>query len=292
MAGIIDRIKNILLTPSTEWPVIAGEPDSISGIYKRYLIVLYGISAVASLITMLVMGIGGLGIYIKVPFASALSIAVMQFVFPLIMIYVLAMIANALAPTFGGQKDMLRAFKLVAYAFTASVIGSALANLPLLGFLVFIGAIYSLYLLYQGLPVMMQHPNERNVPYFLVLLVCGILSGIVMAFITSALTPTPKLGLADDVTIQTPMGKATVSPKGESGGSVTIKSGDGKEIKIEAKADKDGKMVIEAPGAKMEIDTKKMEDLAKRMEEASKSGKPEDILKILTEGKGQAAPSK
>jgi hypothetical protein len=29
---IIDRIKNILTTPKTEWPVIAAEPATVNGL--------------------------------------------------------------------------------------------------------------------------------------------------------------------------------------------------------------------------------------------------------------------
>ena len=43
---LIERVKAILLTPKTEWPVIAGEPAATADLYKNYIILLAAIPAV------------------------------------------------------------------------------------------------------------------------------------------------------------------------------------------------------------------------------------------------------
>ena len=48
--GIIDRVKNILITPKTEWDVIAGESSSTGGLLTGYVLPLAGISALAGFI--------------------------------------------------------------------------------------------------------------------------------------------------------------------------------------------------------------------------------------------------
>jgi len=35
---LIARIKGILLTPKTEWPVIAGETTTVADLYKGYIV--------------------------------------------------------------------------------------------------------------------------------------------------------------------------------------------------------------------------------------------------------------
>lgn len=36
---LIARVKAILFTPKTEWPVIAGEPATIADLYKNYILI-------------------------------------------------------------------------------------------------------------------------------------------------------------------------------------------------------------------------------------------------------------
>jgi hypothetical protein len=35
---LIARVKGILLTPKTEWPVIAGESTTVADLYKGYIV--------------------------------------------------------------------------------------------------------------------------------------------------------------------------------------------------------------------------------------------------------------
>ena len=46
--------------------------------------------------------------------------AVLSYVLALVAVFVFAQIINALAPTFGGQKDSVQALKAAAYATTAA----------------------------------------------------------------------------------------------------------------------------------------------------------------------------
>ena len=53
----IARVKAILGTPRTEWPVIASEPATIGGIYKDYVLLLAAIPAVFGFLKYSVIGI-------------------------------------------------------------------------------------------------------------------------------------------------------------------------------------------------------------------------------------------
>ncbi len=48
--SIVDRIKNICLTPNTEWPVIANEPSSTGSLIAGYVAPLAAVSAIAGFI--------------------------------------------------------------------------------------------------------------------------------------------------------------------------------------------------------------------------------------------------
>src|SRR5512145_1826438 len=39
MSQLIERVKAVLLTPKTEWPVIAAEPATVAGLYTKYILI-------------------------------------------------------------------------------------------------------------------------------------------------------------------------------------------------------------------------------------------------------------
>ena len=54
--GIVDRVKNILLTPKAEWPVIAGETPSTGDLLGGYVAPLAGISVLCGFVGSSVVG--------------------------------------------------------------------------------------------------------------------------------------------------------------------------------------------------------------------------------------------
>jgi hypothetical protein len=192
---LIQRVKNILTTPKTEWPVIDSEPDSIGGIYKNYVMILAAIAPVCMLLGLLVFGVP----YISFSMGYLLAQAVVSYAMALIGCYILALIIDALAPSFGGTKDKVKAFKVAAYSSTAAWVVGIFYLLPLLAILGIIGGIYSLYLLYLGLPVLMKTPADKSVVYTAAVIVAAIVIYVVIGAITgrilAAMMPVPTMTL-------------------------------------------------------------------------------------------------
>ena len=179
------RVRNILLTPNTEWPAIAEEPAQVGDVVTGYVMPLAAIGAIAGFIggSLVGMSLPFLGTY-RVPIMTGLLGAVMTFVFAVIGVFILAFIINALAPTFGAQKDANRAFKVAVYSYTPAWIAGALHILPALAVLGIIAALYGLYLLYLGLPVLMKCPQDKAIGYTAVVVVCAIVLSIVVTSIS------------------------------------------------------------------------------------------------------------
>ncbi|CAN5666440.1 Yip1 family protein [soil metagenome] len=173
--SIVQRARNILLEPKSTWPVIAAEPATAQSIYVPYVLVLAAIPAVAGLL--------GSG------FRTVVG-AVVTYIVTLVLIYVLSLIVNALAPTFGGTKDAIAALKLVAYGSTASFLGGIFALIQEAWILGLFASIYSLYVIYMGLPVLMKCPPAKAPAYLAVIVV----SMIVVSYVLMALTGTLMLG--------------------------------------------------------------------------------------------------
>lgn len=183
---LIERAKNIVLTPKTEWPVIASEPATTSGLYTAYVIPLAAIGPVASFI-----GLSALGALMPTGVAAigagvGVVAGLLSFLLALVSVFVLGLIVDALAPTFGGTKNPMQALKLAVYASTPSWLGGIFGIFPLLAILGLIAAAYSVYLLYLGLPVMMKSPADKSAGYTAVTVVCAAVLSIVVSMITGA----------------------------------------------------------------------------------------------------------
>jgi hypothetical protein len=183
--GLVARVKGILLSPRTEWPVIAAEPRSARDIYLGYVAPLAAIGAIASFIgtTMIGFTVPMLGT-VRVPIVAGLVSALVYYALTFAMVFLVSVIVDALAPTFGAQKDPLRALKVTAYSFTAGWVAAIVGIIPVLGIVALIGALYGLYLLYLGLPVLMKSPPDKSVGYTVVVVICAIVVGILVNVVT------------------------------------------------------------------------------------------------------------
>jgi hypothetical protein len=190
---LAERVKGILFQPQQEWQAINTEATSPGDLYRGYVVPLAAIGPVASIIGMSIIGISlPMGGTYRVPFGTAISHAVVRFVMTLVGVYVLALIINALAGTFSGQKSDIQALKVAAYASTATWVAGIFAVIPALGFLGILG-LYSLYLLHLGLPVLMKAPQEKALGYTVVVILAAILVFVIIGSVSGALIsyPTP-----------------------------------------------------------------------------------------------------
>jgi Yip1-like protein/zinc ribbon protein len=185
--GLLARVKNIVLAPRSEWPVIASEPTTVSQLYAGYVMPLAVLAALVGFVRMSVLGVNtAFGGSIRMPIASGLTYTVMMFVSALIGVFIVGLIINALAPTFAGQREQRQALKVAAYSLTPAMLSSVLALSPILATLLqLLAGLYGIYVLHLGLPVVMQSPKEKAFGYTASVVVCTILVGIVFAVLSS-----------------------------------------------------------------------------------------------------------
>lgn len=256
-AALLQRVLDILMRPRDTWLQIDTKDGNPARIYLGYLVFLAAIPAVAGFIGYSLIGVGAFGISVRVPVVQGLVSMVVGYVLSLAMVYVLALIANMLAPRFQAQQDMGSAFKLVAYASTAGMLGGVFSILPSLAMLGLLAALYSVYLIYTGIPVLMKAPQEKAVGYTAALVVCGILAGIVVGLATSLVTP---------------------GARGLGGGMAGM--GD------------TGSVTMKVPGTDIKIDTGRLEEASRKMEEAQAKGDTQAAAKAATEMMGAALGGK
>jgi len=182
--NLIERAKNIIVQPPKEWDVITNETPDTGKIITGYVLPLAGAAAAAAFI-----GYGLIGF--KVMFVRitgtewGLFYALQVMVMAIGGVFINAAVIDALAPSFGSEKNFARSVQLVAYSFTPTWIGGLLAILPALALVGSLFGLYGLYLLYAGLPKIKKTPEDKHVSYFVVSLIVIIVVYFVIGLIMS-----------------------------------------------------------------------------------------------------------
>jgi hypothetical protein len=281
---IVARAKAITLNPAGTWPVIEAEQHDAKSLFVPYLLILAAIPAVASFIGLSLVGIGGFGFSFRVPIASGLAMMITTYILSLVMTFGMGWLTSALAPTFGGQSNLVQGLKLAVFGGTPMMLAGVFNVLPALSIIGLLVALYSLYVMYLGLPVLMKNPKEKTIVYMVVLIIASIISGVVLGMASRAFTPSMggmgRMGMGGgDATITTPMGDIKVNSNAASAaksgpaevtintpkGNATITTTPGTSGAADAAA-----ITIKTPDGEVKIDAQKMEAFAKQMEEMAK----------------------
>ncbi|BDQ03358.1 Yip1 family protein [Ignavibacterium sp.] len=185
--NIFERAKNILISPKTEWEVIKNEQSTVADLFTKYALILALIPVIAGFIGQSLVGIslGPFGSF-KVPIVNGLIYAVLYYVLTLAGIYLVAFVVDALAPSFGAQKDMVSSLKVVVYSYTAAWVAGIFQILPMLAILSILG-LYSLYLLYLGLNIVKGSPSDKVVGYTVVVVIITIVVYFIIGAIVGAI---------------------------------------------------------------------------------------------------------
>lgn len=191
---LVNRVKGILMSPAAEWDKIDAEPATIGGLFSGYVAILAAIPVIARLIGSLVFGYSLLGVTYRPPIVATIVGAVVGYVLALVMVYILGLVIDGLAPSFDGQKNQIQAFKVAAYSGTAGWVVSIVGIYPPLGLLTLLGGLYGLYILFLGLPKLMKVPQDKGLGYTIVTIIVAVVLFWVVALISGAVGGMAMLG--------------------------------------------------------------------------------------------------
>jgi Yip1 domain len=172
---LIERVKAIILSPRTEWPVIEQEPSTLGSLLIHYVAILAAIPEVAHFIGQSV--IGGYA-----PIGPNLLRALVVYLVTFAMVYIIAGVIDLLAPRFGAKKNFPNAVKLSVYSHTPLWLAGIFLLVPGLSFLLILG-LYGFYLLLVGLPLLMGVPEDRALRYAITVTACALVPAVVLAIV-------------------------------------------------------------------------------------------------------------
>jgi len=180
--NLVERAKNIIVTPKTEWDVVAAEEPNIQQILLGYVLPLALIPTVATII-----GWGVIGMFGFTSFTYGIAMGLVQMINAFLSVLIAGFVIDALAPNFGSQKNMGRAVQLVAYSMTPIWVAGILNIFPALSWLAGLIGLYGLFLMYLGLAPLMKTAEDKKVGYLVVSIIILIVVYFVIAAILTAI---------------------------------------------------------------------------------------------------------
>ncbi len=185
---VVERAKAIVLSPASEWRRIEPESGDAGYLFASYVAFVAAIPPVCEFLRHGVLGRGGMRLHHlhHGGFFSSLFGGIVQYLATFVVLYVMAVVIDGLAPTFSAPKNQQNALKLAVYSMTPVWVAGVFALIPWLGFLRLLALFYTVYVFWLGLPILMKSPPDRTGPYALAVLVSAIiLSVVVSAFVGS-----------------------------------------------------------------------------------------------------------
>lgn len=196
--NIIDRVKNILITPKTEWNVIEGETTSLSTMLTTYVFPLLLIGAISAFVGFGLIGYntGLLGIRIK-GIDWGLYEAITRLVAGLLGFVISAYVVDMLAANFKSEKNINKSAQLVGYSATASFVGGIFLLIPALAIVAILCGLYGIYLMYLGIGPLKKTPEDQKVIYMLVsIIVYAVITWLLIYILHMILGSIFNIGLA------------------------------------------------------------------------------------------------
>jgi MFS family permease len=183
--NLVERVKAILQNPKSEWIVIDGERHSAGYLFTHYVAIIAAIPLVAGFVGAAITGYVGYRVDVR----SALVWALIVYGLTLVSVFLSAYLIDFLAGVFGGRRNSDSAMKVAAYAPTAAWVASVFDVQPAIAFLSLMG-LYSFYLLYTGLAVLMKPAAEKLLLYTIaVVLGVGAIWLVVLGIAAMTLGP-------------------------------------------------------------------------------------------------------
>ena len=185
---LVGRVKGMMLEPRATWKEIDGEFTKGGEVWGKYIMPLAAIGPLAGMIGTIVFGqrIAFTSLTTRVPIATAVTRGIAGYILALLSVFLLSRIISLLGPGFGGQRNDVQGLKAAAYASTSAWIGGVFLLIPALGLVSLLFSLYSLVLLYIGLPIIMKVPQDRAMGYTAVVIIVWIVVALVIGAILTA----------------------------------------------------------------------------------------------------------
>ncbi|MEJ0023599.1 MAG: Yip1 family protein [Alphaproteobacteria bacterium] len=179
MDVLIARVKGIIMRPSKEWEAIDNEKATLQSLFRDYLAPLAAIPAAANFLGALVAGPHN-------PFGALLG-SVIAYAFSVAAVYAMGWVIFQLADNFSARQDQMKAMKVAVYSSTPIWLAGIVFLVPVFNFF-FILSLWSIFILYRGLQILMKSPPDKVTGYESAIVGVAVVLFIICAAVTAGLT--------------------------------------------------------------------------------------------------------
>ncbi|MCG9722017.1 Yip1 family protein [Shewanella sp. Isolate7] len=187
---ILNHLMGLYTHPKEEWHTIEKNHEALRSSLSHVLL----IALIPAVCTYLASTMFGWNLGVSDPLfltkQSALMMSISMYFGLIAGVFALAYLAYWMAKTFDAQPSYTQAIELAAYTATPLFMVGLAALYPALWFMMIVGLLglsYSVYLLYTGVPIIMNIPEEKGFIYAssvvtagLVLLVALMASSVIL----------------------------------------------------------------------------------------------------------------
>lgn len=185
------HIIGLITDPDRQWPKIRDQYSGSNSYYPPHIFLLALIPAVSGYFGTTHIGWQiGAGEPIRLTSETALSIAIIYYLVLLIGVFAIGWVIHALGKAYDVVKPLSLCVALAAYTATPLFLIGIMELYPVLWLNMLLGLIalaYTVYLLYSGLPIMMEIPKERGFLYSTAVLGVGLIALVALLSATALL---------------------------------------------------------------------------------------------------------
>lgn len=177
---LLRHVWGILSDPRTTWALIRDEGWTIPDLYLRVVVPLALISPIAGFIGTTQFGWQiGLGAPVKLTVSSAAQISIVYFGAILVTLFVIGTLLYWMSDTYGASQPLSQCVAIAAYAAVPLFLVGFFQVYPVLWINYMIGLpalAYAVYLLYLGVPIVLDIPTERGFLFASAVLAVGLVA--------------------------------------------------------------------------------------------------------------------
>lgn len=177
--NLINRAVKIMTSPMTEWDAVAAEPANTQEIAVTYAAPLIVAGQLAVML--------GLILFLKYPIQSALLQGVIGIALNFGLMLMVAAVIDGLAGNFGGEKNFARSLQVSAYSMTPYWIFTLLAIIPQLAIIALVLGLYSLVLIFLGIPKVKKPKKDQEAVYAITVIGATIILAIIAYVVVTQL---------------------------------------------------------------------------------------------------------
>jgi len=174
---VLNHIWGLYTHPKDEWQTIEKQHESLVYSLMHILIIALIPTICGYYSTAYIGWTIGVGDPIKISQNSAQVLSAVLYVTLITAILSLAYLIKWMAKTFDSKPSFIQSLELAAYTATPMLMVGITTLYPVLWFVALSGLIavsYSIYLLYSGVPIMMNIPEEKGFIYSSSVVTCGL----------------------------------------------------------------------------------------------------------------------